>query len=710
MNRLLPASILALPLLTACTTSAPDVPAPVPSHGPVPSAQQLAWHAREFYAFVHFNMNTFTGVEWGHGTETPDTFFPTELDCDQWCSLFAECGLTGVILTAKHHDGFCLWPSAFTEHDVASSRWKDGKGDVVRELAEACRRHGLWLGIYISPWDRNNPIYGRDDDAYNRYFIGQMEELLGNYGEVAEVWWDGANGDRNNPDKHQEYDWEAFVATVERLQPNAVIFGPPEAGATVRWVGNEAGYADATHWGTFERTRGEHQPSLNTGIEGGSEWIPSETDTSIRPGWYWTADTDDRVKSLDHLLDIYYRSVGHGSNLLLNFPVDARGLVHENDAAALRELTSLLRATFADDLLRGRAVTADSWRGGDDHFAPGCVTDGDDATYWATDDGVTTGALTIEWDTPTVFNHVVVRERIELGQRVRAWTVEVRTEGAWLEVFAGTTIGPRRIARFDSVTADAVRIRITDARACPAIKTVEAYVAPPVVDIRPEARAFIDRTSVSLAADLPDCEIRYTLDGTRPTAASSLYTEPFEVSSSGPVRAVALRDGRSSPRIAELELTGYPEASLRTPVSFFRAPPAGLNVARYEGGWQTLDQLAEREPISTGTCATLDVGERSRDEHAALVFTGFVNAPADGLWEFFTSSDDGSRLWIGDELVVENDGLHGMVERSGVIGLRAGHHPLRVEWFNAGGDLGLDVRWSGPGVTKQAIAAKSLAR
>ncbi len=706
MNHVLRAVGVALVLLAPSVLTAQDV-AP---HGAVPTVQQLAWHDREFYAFVHFNMNTFTGIEWGHGTESPETFQPTALDCDQWCELYAECGLTGVILTAKHHDGFCLWPSEFTEHDVASSTWKDGKGDVVRELADACARHGLWLGIYISPWDRNNPIYGRDDAAYNRYFIGQLEELLGNYGPVAEVWWDGANGDRNNPEKHQEYDWPAFVDTVSRLQPDAVIFGPPRAGATVRWIGNEAGYAAPTQWNTFERARGEHQPSLNTGIEGADEWIPGEVDVSIRPGWYWTPESDDQVKSLEKLLDIYYRSIGHGANLLLNFPVDARGLVHENDAAALRELAAVVRATFADDLLLGRKVSTQSVRGEDPRFGPGMVTDGDDATYWATDDGITKGGLMFELDVPTTFDHIVVNEHIELGQRVRAWSVKARIDGKWHLIFEGTTIGHRRIAKFPAVTADALRVNIRDSRACPTIETVSAYLGPPVVTIEAGARAFLGKTTVTLAADLPDCAIHYTLDGSAPTAASPRYEAPFTVTDSCLVRAVAAHGGRVSPREAQLELTAYSLGSLKLPVIFVQAPSPGLNVARYEGGWQTLAQLEEREPVSRGECADFDISERTRDEHTALAFTGFINVPGNGIYEFFTSSDDGSRLWIGGVLVVDNDGLHGMAERSGVIGLQQGYHPLRVEWFNATGGLGLDVRWSGPGWTKTPIPPEILGR
>jgi alpha-L-fucosidase len=691
---------------TAAGGQTPDVP----PHGAIPTPQQLGWHERTFYAFVHFNMNTFTGVEWGHGTETPDTFQPTELDCDQWCSLFAECGLSGVIITAKHHDGFCLWPSEFTEHDVASSSWKEGQGDVVRELADACERHGLWLGIYISPWDRNNPIYGRDDDAYNRYFIGQMEELLGGYGEVLEVWWDGANGDRNNPDKHQEYDWKEFVATVTRLQPKAVIFAPPTAGATVRWIGNEAGYAGSTQWATFERGRGEHQPTLNTGVEGAEEWIPGEVDVSIRPAWYWSPESDERVHSIEKLLDVWYGSVGHNANLLLNFPVDNRGLVHENDAAALRELTTILKATFDVDLALGKPVQASSVRGSDPRFAGHLVADGDDGTFWATDDAVTSGSVTIDLGTPTVFNRLVAREHIELGQRVRGWNVEARVDGEWRRLFEGTTIGHRRIAAFETVVADAVRVSITDSRACPTIETISVHIAPAKVTIRPDARVFLGKTEVELEADQPGCALHYTLDGTAPTVNSPRYEEPFIVSRSCPVRAIAARDGVPSPHEARMELTAYTHDSLRTAMSFFRQPDAGLRVERYEGGWQTLDQLEGREPVSRGTCTTFDIAERSRDEHAALAFHGFIKVPEDGLYEFFCASDDGSRLYIGEKLLVENDGRHGMIERSGVIGLKQGYHPIRIEWFNATGGLGLEVRWSGPGWSREEIPPGVLAR
>jgi alpha-L-fucosidase len=449
-----------------------------------------------FYAFIHFNMNTFTDAEWGEGRESPDTFNPTALDCRTWCELFSECGLSGVIITAKHHDGFCLWPSACTEHDVASSSWRDGRGDVIRELADACAEFDLKLGIYISPWDRNNPLYGVDDAAYNEYFRKQLRELLGNYGEVFEVWFDGANGDRDNPRKYQEYDWDGFVEVVRELQPGAVIFS--DGGPDIRWVGNERGYAAPTQWATMDRDAfypgysGPRFGELNTGKEGGTHWLPAEVDVSIRPGWYYHAAEDDKVKSVEHLLKIYYESVGHSANLLLNFPVDRRGLVHENDAKALRAMTAILEETFAEDLARARQATASNVRGGAGDFAAANVTDGDPATSWATDDGVTESALTIEFGEPVTFDRIVLAEHIELGQRVRAFAISAPEGdgagdgGKWREVFRGTTIGHRRIAAFDAITAAAVRLTIEDARACPVIESVEVYASSPRDRYRPE--------------------------------------------------------------------------------------------------------------------------------------------------------------------------------------------------------------------------------
>jgi alpha-L-fucosidase len=387
------AAFAACALLATCAAPGERVDWPGPV-APVPSARQLAWQELEYYAFVHFNMNTFTEREWGLGKESPAQFAPSALDCRQWARVAKLAGMKGIILTAKHHDGFCLWPSKLTDHTVASSNWRDGRGDVLRELSDACHEYGLKFGVYLSPWDRHSPLYGQSD-AYNDFFAGQLEEVLTQYGEVFEVWFDGACGEGPNG-KLQVYNWERFVSVVRRCQPNAVIFS--DVGPDVRWVGNENGFAGATCWSMLSpggHTPGANAPpvrELNEGSQDGSHWIAAECDVSIRPGWYYRASEDDKVKTVKQLLEVYCASVGRNGSLLLNLPVDRRGLVHENDAARLLELRKTLDALFANDLARAGRASASNVRSGDEHFAAARATDGDARTYWATDDGVTTAS------------------------------------------------------------------------------------------------------------------------------------------------------------------------------------------------------------------------------------------------------------------------------------------------------------------------------
>ena len=467
---------LTLLLLPACTTTRTTSP-PAP-FGAIPTPQQLAWHEHRFYAFVHFNMNTFTGVEWGHGREHPDTFNPTDLDTDQWCRTFKESGLTGVIITAKHHDGFCLWPSDYTDHDVGASSWRNGKGDVIKDLAASCKKYGLWLGVYISPWDRNHPDYGRNDDAYNDFYNNQLTELLTNYGPIAEVWWDGANGDRNNPDKHQDYDWPRFINTVNTLQPNAVIFAPPDANVPggIRWVGNESGHANPTQWATHPQGIEEDPTTLNTGIEGAPTWFPAETDVSIRKGWYWSADTDDTVKSSTKLVDIYHDSVGHNTNLLLNFAVDNRGHLHPAEVLAIKSTAYELRRMYELDIANtytGTIATASTTRGLP--FTAQALIDNNDDTYWAAPDNQTKASITIEFAQPETINAAILQEHIELGQRIRAWNLQAQIDGRWITIFEATTIGHHRIARFNPITTDTIRLNITDANSSPTLERLSLY-------------------------------------------------------------------------------------------------------------------------------------------------------------------------------------------------------------------------------------------
>jgi alpha-L-fucosidase len=425
-------------------------------------------------------MNTFTNREWGEGTEDPSTFAPESLDCRQWARVFKDAGMKGVILTAKHHDGFCLWPSKFSPHTVAQSTWRGGKGDVVRELSDACRELGLKFGVYLSPWDRAHPAYG-DSPRYNAAYRGMLEELLSNYGPIFEVWWDGACGEGPNG-KKQEYDFDDWTELVRKLQPDAVIFS--DVGPDVRWVGNEEGQAGETCWGMISPkgygrgATGPPQEMLNRGLEDGSDWIPAECDVSIRPGWFWHAEEDGKVKSLAELDAIWTASVGRGASLLLNVPANRSGLISDVDANRLVELRRRLDATFSNDLARGARATASSVRGGSDQFRAGRAVDGDPKTFWATDEGTDSAWLELDLPAQQRIEAVILEEPIALGQRVKSFAVDARVDGAWIECARGTTIGRKRLLRLSPVETAAVRIRILSARAAPALAEVGLFGTP----------------------------------------------------------------------------------------------------------------------------------------------------------------------------------------------------------------------------------------
>jgi alpha-L-fucosidase len=379
----------------------------------------------------------------------------------------AESGMKGLILTAKHHDGFCLWPSQSTEHSVKNSPWKDGKGDLVRDLSDACKKHGLLFGLYLSPWDRNHAEYGRP--AYITYFRNQLKELLTNYGDIFEVWFDGANGgtgyygganEERTVDRQNYYDWPATCALVKELQPNAVIFS--DAGPDVRWVGNENGFAGETNWSSLRRDEfypgSPNYKELTEGHQNGTHWVPAECDVSIRPGWYYHPEEDGKVKSLDDLLDIYYKSVGRNGLLLLNLPVDQRGLVHETDAAQLKALGEAIRSDFAKNQAIGAKASASSVRG--KIFKAENILDADAHTYWAAKDGVQTASLEIDFGKTIGFDRIVLQEYIRLGQRVKAFRVFVFKNGKWEQVADGTTIGYKRILKIGKHEAEKMKVEM----------------------------------------------------------------------------------------------------------------------------------------------------------------------------------------------------------------------------------------------------------
>lgn len=467
------------------------VQAPEP-HGPVPSERQLRWHRVEAYAFVHFTINTFTDKEWGYGDESPALFDPVAFDADQIVGAAADGGLTGLVLTCKHHDGFCLWPSRYTEHSVKNSPWRSGGGDMVREFADACRRHGLAFGIYLSPWDRNRADYGRPE--YLDYYRAQLRELLTGYGPIFEVWFDGANGgdgyyggarETRAIDNRTYYDWDTTWKIVRELQPDACMFS--DGGPDIRWVGNESGYAGDPCWATANGAElwpghGDRN-DLEHGVRGGTHWLPAEVDVSIRPGWFYHASEDGAVKSASDLLRIYFESVGRGANLILNLPPNRRGVLHETDAAALREWGRIRSETFAVDLAQGATATASSTRGGHPQFAPAHVLDPEYDTYWATDDDVTAAELVLDLGRPVTFSVVRLREFLPLGQRVDAfaldaWVDSGGVDGGWAEFAAHASIGSQRLVPHSPLTTTKVRLRITQAVACPAISEFGLFLMP----------------------------------------------------------------------------------------------------------------------------------------------------------------------------------------------------------------------------------------
>ncbi len=467
--------ILHLAAATVLVAGSCSVRPPAP-YGALPSDAQLKWQKMETNMFIHFGPNTFTSAEWGDGTESADVFAPSDLDCRQWAATAKAVGMKGIIITAKHHDGFCLWPNPVSGHTVAQSSWRDGQGDVLKELSEACREYGLEFGVYVSPWDRNDPHYGTDE--YNDVFRRTLEDVLGRYGEVFEQWFDGACGEGPNG-KVQVYDWNLFNSTVYKMQPDAVIFS--NVGPGCRWVGNEYGSAGSTCWGTMNvswLSSGGNidRGILNSGEMNGEKWVPAETDVSIRPGWFWRESENSRLKSLGNLMKIYYESVGRNSLLLLNVPPDTRGHIYEADSLRLMAFRAALDYVLSVNYAEGAMISASDVRGDSEMFSPANLLDEDYDSYWAVDDGITTPYVTLEFDSPRTFNRVMLQEYIPLGQRVYSFTVEAMSEdGEWTEIARETTIGYKRIVLVPQTTAVALRVNITGSLACPVLNRLALY-------------------------------------------------------------------------------------------------------------------------------------------------------------------------------------------------------------------------------------------
>jgi alpha-L-fucosidase len=475
-------SLIVFVLLASCKSKEIAPPQPLL---PVPSSAQMAWHEMEMNAFVHFTTNTFTDKEWGFGDEKPGLFNPTQLNINQWISTLKETGFKGAILTTKHHDGFCLWPSRYTDHSVKNSPLQNGKADIVKEFSDACKKQGLKFGIYLSPWDRNRSDYG--SDSYVQYYRNQLKELFNAYGPVFEMWFDGANGgdgyygganEKRKINGASYYDWPTTLNIVREMEPNIIFFS--DAGPGVRWVGNENGRAGETNWNTITPDtlfagQADINGLLNTGSENGTHWIPAETDVSIRPGWFYHAKEDSLVKTPEQLVEIYLTSVGRGSTLLLNVPPDKRGLFHEQDVKALRGFRTLLDHEFKTNFASNSRVEASSYRGNSKKYSPENLTDENKETYWTTDDSVTTASLVMHLEKLQSVKYILLKEYIQLGQRIKSFHIEIEKEGGWKKVAEATTIGYKRILKIEPVLTNKIRISITSAKACPIISEVEIY-------------------------------------------------------------------------------------------------------------------------------------------------------------------------------------------------------------------------------------------
>ena len=532
---------LVISAVALCMTSCTKENAPEPIN-PIPSQEQIDWQKLETYAFIHFGLNTYNDLEWGYGNTPASTFNPVNLDCEQWVATLKQCGMKGVILTAKHHDGFCLWQTETTDYSIANSPYKNGKGDMVKELSDACKKYGLKFGLYLSPWDRNNSEYGRED--YVETYHKQIDELTKNYGDLFEFWFDGANGgngyyggadETRSIDARKYYDYERARDTILKRHPDAMIFGG--TCQTIRWVGNEQGWAGDTDWCMINPELSDHTKHLNHGSENGTHWIPAEVDVSIRPGWFYHKREDHQVKSVAQLTDIYYRSVGHNANLLLNFPINLDGKIPALDSLRATEWHEVIVNDFKDNILKNAEVRVDNERGR--KFKAENVIDDDWNTYWATDDDYNFGTISFSFDKPVKMNRVVLQEYIALGQRVKDFYMEGELNGKWFKINPFdtlSTIGYKRIVRFNTVELDKLIIYFEESRGPLCINNIEAYCAP-VLLTEPKISRNYDNI-VTIESSDNEADIYYTTDGSNPDENSLHYDKAFVFNKKGVIKAI----------------------------------------------------------------------------------------------------------------------------------------------------------------------------
>ena len=588
---------------------------------PIPSENQMRWQEMEYYAFIHYSLNTYTDQSWGYGDESLDLFNPENLDCRQWARICKEAGMKGIIFTAKHHCGFCMWPSEYTEYSVKNTPWKNGKGDVVRELADACNEYGLEFGVYLSPWDRNHLEYGTP--AYVEYFRNQLRELLTDYGPIFETWFDGAQGgtgyyggkyETRNIDAKTYYQWKETFAMARELQPGILIWNDGGDRGDLRWVGTEAGFVGETNWSQLNKEGDVEWGMLHYGLEGGDSWVCAEVNTSIRPEWFYHESENTKVKTVPQLMETYYHSVGRNATLLLNLPVMPDGLIHPIDEERLMAFAKARGEAFAKNLAYKVKASSDKTRGGSRRYSPSKAVDGKQNTYWAMDDEDLSGSVVLDFGKEISFNRFLVQEYIRLGQRVRNFRIEYLKDGEWLTIKEASTIGYKRILYFPTVDSRYLRFTITDSRACPVISNIEVYRAPQILEA-PSIRRAKDGKVEIIPADA-ESEVYYTLDGSDPTTSSQRYTKPFDTEGRIVVKAVAYE-----PASEKISPSAY---------ASFDLPRTAWRVIGAEG----CEKLFDGDPVSAWhqdghgrlpVSLTIDLGE-------TLNIKGFKYLPDPYIW------------------------------------------------------------------------------
>lgn len=541
-----------------------------------PSSRQYEWQKMEMTGFIHFGINTFDEVEWGQSNTDITKFNPTEIDVNQWVKTFKDAGVKLIILTTKHHDGFCLWPTKYTDYNISNTPFQNGKGDVVRDLSKACSEAGIKFGVYLSPWDMHEKSYGTQE--YNTHFMNQLTELLTNYGEISEVWFDGANGEGANG-KKQIYDWHSYYQLIRKLQPNAVI---AIMGPDVRWVGTESGYGRQTEWSVLpgsstsqDDIASNSQQQTGDGafiprdlmdedlgsrekIQNASSlvWYPAEIDVSIRPGWFYKSEDDDLVKSPYKLVDIYYNSVGLNGVLLLNIPPDKRGLIHKNDIAALEGMRYILDETFKDNFASNAKTRATNELPGNEAKY---MIDDNPETYWTTDENINTASIEIKLKRGYRFNSAMLQENILVGQRIEKFRLDYWDGQLWTTFAEGTTVGYKRLLRFPEVNADRIKIVIEKSRTSPTLSSFGLFKSPPEVSFEPNTASFMNNIEVKISTDTKRAKIYYTLDGSIPTEKSTQYSNPIKLNATTTVTAIAIskNDKKGIPVSADFNKAKY---------------------------------------------------------------------------------------------------------------------------------------------------------